>query len=98
MADAEFRIEQPEGGPRHVILTGRWSLRAVDNNFAELHDRLAPYFGDPFTRWDLREIEQLDSAAAAMLLSAWCDRWEDRVTAQPEQAALLAALVRPASG
>jgi len=96
MADAEFRIEQPEGGPRNVILTGRWSLRAVDNNFAELRARLAPYFGDPFTRWDLREVEQLDSAAAAMLLSAWCDRWEGRVTALPKQAALLAALARPA--
>jgi len=96
MADADFRTEQQEGGPRRVILTGRWSLRAVDNNFIELNEKLSPYFGDPFAQWDLREVEQLDSAAAAMLLSGWCDRWQGRVTVNSEQSALLTALAPPA--
>lgn len=96
MSDADFRIEQQAEGPRHIILTGCWSLRAVDNNFIELHDKLSSYFADPFTRWDLREVEQLDSAAAAMLLSGWSDQWVNRVTAHPHQIALLTALTRPA--
>lgn len=97
MSDADFRVEQQPGKPRHVVLTGRWSLRAVDNNFIELNDKLAPYFADPFTHWDLQEVEQLDSAAAAMLLSGWNDEWVNRVSTAPHQTALLKSLTRPKS-
>ena len=85
MVDANFRVEQQEGGLRRVVLTGRWSLRAAGNDFAELSEQLALYFSDPFTQWDLREVEQLDSAAAAMLLSGWCGHWQERATVLPEQ-------------
>lgn len=98
MVGADFRVEQQEGGLRRIVLTGRWSLRAAGNDFAELSEQLALYFSDPFTQWDLREVEQLDSAAAAMLLSGWCGHWQERATVLPEQVALLTSLAIPAGG
>lgn len=92
MADAGFSVSQADSGQRRITLTGLWSLRAVDNNFAELHGRLTSFFGDPFTEWDLREVEQLDSAAAAMLLVGWGGRRSPRSLMHPTQAALFAAL------
>ncbi len=86
MADAIFRVEDHPGGGRRVLLTGSWSLREVDNNFADLREQLRPLFADPFVHWDLTQVEQLDSAGAAMLLAGWGYKIDHRMTLQPEQA------------
>jgi len=85
MADATFRVEDRPDGSRNVVLSGCWSLRAVDNNFADLREQLRPFFADPFTHWDLTGIEQIDSAGATVLLSGWGHRLDNRITLLPEQ-------------
>ncbi len=92
MAHAGFSVSQADGGQRRITLTGQWSLRAVDNNFAELRGRLASFFGDPLAEWDLREVEQLDSAAAAMLLAGWGGRRCPHSLMSSLQAQLFSAL------
>lgn len=92
MADATFRVEDHPGGGRRVILTGNWSLREVDNNFADLREQLRPLFADPFVHWDLTEVEQLDSAAAAVLLAGWDFKIDHRMVLQVEHAAQFSLL------
>jgi len=91
MADATFRVEENPGGGRRVILAGCWSLREVDNNFADLREQLKPFFADPFTHWDLTGVEQIDSAGATVLLTGW-RHIDSRMTLRPEQAAHFAML------
>ena len=88
MADAEFRVEEMPDGTKRVILTGAWSLRGVQNNFADLRDHLAAFFGNPFTHWDLSAVEQLDSAAAVMLWMGWGKHRDQRMLLRPEHTAL----------
>lgn len=95
MADAAFRIEDYPGGGRRVVLSGCWSLREVDNNFADLREQLRPFFVDPFIHWDLTGVEQIDSAGAAVLLEGWGHTIDNRMELLPGQRAqfsMLAAL------
>jgi phospholipid/cholesterol/gamma-HCH transport system permease protein len=97
MADAQFRVEDHPDHVRRVVLSGNWSLRAVDNNFADLRIQLSPLFADPFLHWDLTAVAQLDSAGAAMLLAGWGYHIDERKRLRPDQMAqfaLLAALPR----
>ncbi|HEY3328043.1 MAG TPA: ABC transporter permease [Novimethylophilus sp.] len=93
MADATFRVDDQPGGGRRVMLAGCWSLRQVENNFADLREQLRSFFADPFLHWDLTEVEQLDSAGAAMLLAGWGHRIDRRMQLLPEQAAQFAMLM-----
>lgn len=93
MADATFRVDDQAEGGRRVMLAGCWSLRQADNNFADLREQLRPFFADPFLHWDLTEVEQLDSAGAAMLLAGWDHRIDSRMQLLPQQAAQFALLM-----
>ena len=98
MAAASFHIEQDEQGRQHVRLLGQWSLRSLDNDFAELKASLAPFFADPFTHWDLQQIEQLDTAGAAVLWAGWGEKLDGRVSLTAEQSkifAMLGSLAKP---
>lgn len=92
MADAIFRVEDYPGGGRQMVLSGNWSLREVDNNFADLREQLRPLLADPFVHWDLTQVEQIDSAGAAMLLAGWGYKIDHRMTLQPEQVAQFSLL------
>lgn len=89
MASASFQISQDNQGRHQVRLLGQWSLRAIENDFSALKSSLEPFFADPFTQWDLREVEQLDSAAAAILLSGWNQKIDQRIQTTEEQSTLL---------
>ena len=93
MADATFRVEDQPDGARRVMLAGSWSLRQADNNFADLREQLRPFFADPFLHWDLTDVEQLDSAGAAMLLAGWDWHIDGRIKLLPPQAAQFTALM-----
>lgn len=88
MAEAEFRVEDLPDGVKRVTLTGAWSLRGVQNNFSDLRKHLSPFFGNPFTHWDLSGIDQLDSAAAVMLWTGWGKHVDQRMLLRPEHTAL----------
>jgi phospholipid/cholesterol/gamma-HCH transport system permease protein len=84
MAAANFQIEQDNQGRHHVRLLGQWSLRALENDFAELKQSLNPFFADPFTQWDLQQVEQLDTAGAAVLWAGWDGKIDARIALKPE--------------
>jgi phospholipid/cholesterol/gamma-HCH transport system permease protein len=95
VSEADFCVEDLPDGAKRVILTGAWSLRSVQNNFADLREHLSPFFSNPFTHWDLSQVEQLDSAAAVMLWLGWGKHVDQRMLMRPEHFALfnmLAAL------
>lgn len=92
MTDAAFRVHREQDNQARVVLSGDWSLRQTKGHFARLREQLAPLFADPQLRWDLREVERLDSAAGAMLLQGWQYTLGDRILLRPEQAEQLATL------
>ncbi|PKO92734.1 MAG: ABC transporter permease [Betaproteobacteria bacterium HGW-Betaproteobacteria-1] len=85
MAAASFHIELDQQGRPHIRLHGQWSLRSLENDFAALKTSLAPYFSDPFTSWDLQQVEQLDTAAAAVLWAGWGAKIDNRINLTDEQ-------------
>ena len=93
MAEASFRVTQDKQGRQHVQLFGQWSLRVPSNDFSHLQESLQPFFSDSATQWDLNEIEQLDAAGAATLLSGWGDQLSHRVLLKPEHAELFNQLI-----
>jgi phospholipid/cholesterol/gamma-HCH transport system permease protein len=93
VADAIFHIDADKAVHKRVVLSGRWSLRAANNDFGALQHQLSPLFADPFIQWDLSKVEQLDSAAAAMLLTGWSGKVDNRIALKPEHAALFSALI-----
>ena len=93
MAAASFRVTQDDQGRHHVQLFGQWSLRAPFNDFAKLKKSLQPFFADNFTKWDLLEVDQLDAAGAATLLSSWGNKLNDNISIKSEHAELFNTLI-----
>ncbi|HEY8118101.1 MAG TPA: ABC transporter permease [Methylophilaceae bacterium] len=93
MGAASFNIDQDAQGRKFIRLAGQWSLRAIENDFGELKNSLSPFFSDPFVHWDLQQVEQLDAAGAAILLSGWGNKVSTLVTLQPEQVELFDTLL-----
>lgn len=80
----------PDSG-RAVSLEGCWSLTMLlpasgRLSAAPLMADLARLATDPALGWDLRGIERLDDAGAALLWQAWGRRLPGRVDLQPGQA------------
>jgi phospholipid/cholesterol/gamma-HCH transport system permease protein len=92
MVAANFQIEQDDKGRHHVRLLGQWSLRALENDFSELKISLSPFFADPFTQWDLQQVEQLDTAGAAVLWAGWNGKVDNRIALRPEHAPIFEML------
>ena len=79
----------PDGG-RAVSLEGCWSLNVLLPASGRLHTAplmadLARLAADPALGWDLRGIERLDDAGAALLWQAWGRRLPGKVELQPVQ-------------
>lgn len=94
MAAASFHIELDQQGRPHVRLLGQWSLRFIENDFAALKASLSPYFSDPFTSWDLQQVEQLDTAAAAVLWAGWGAKLDHRINLTEKQRQVFDVLAR----
>ena len=92
MAAAGFQVERDAPGATRIVLNGQWSLRDLDNDFARLRRALKPYFADANIHWDLTQIEQLDTAGAAVLWNGWHGQLKDKVALTDEQAALFETL------
>lgn len=92
MSAARFQIDQDSQGRRHIRLFGQWSLRAPDNDFAALKQALDPFFSDPFTHWDLNNVEQMDTAGAAVLWEGWGEKLDNRIGMTSELAPIFDTL------
>ena len=93
MVAASFHVAQDDQGRHYVQLFGQWSLREPLNDFAKLKKSLQPFFMDNFTKWDLLEVDQLDAAGAATLLSGWGNKLNDNISLKAEHTALFNTLI-----
>lgn len=64
------RTLDPDGRPR-VRLSGAWVLRSLLPQAAQLHRQLLAYARDANIRWDLRDVQTLDTAGALLLWRSW---------------------------
>lgn len=92
MAAPTFSIDTLAHGESRIRLLGQWSLRAGSEHFASLQEKLAPWFSDSTTHWDLTSSEQLDSAGAALLWRGWGHRIHPNCVLSKEHTALFATL------
>jgi phospholipid/cholesterol/gamma-HCH transport system permease protein len=58
-------------GARSIEVRGSWSLSALQPRLRELRPELEQACADPAAQWDLRAVEHLDHAGAALLWHAW---------------------------
>ena len=80
------------GGARTVELRGAWSLQALRPRLRELRAELARAAAEPGIAWDLRAIEQLDHAGAALLWHAWGQHLNAEATLRSEHEAFFRRL------
>jgi len=79
------RTLDPDGKPR-VRLSGAWVLRSLLPQAAQLHRQLRAYAQDTNARWDLRDVQTLDTAGALLLWRSWGRRrpqWVLRAEHEP---------------
>lgn len=88
MAAASFSIGEDAQARKSIVLSGQWSLRAIENDFVEIQKSLAPFFSNPFVSWDLQQVEQLDAAGATVLLNGWNYKIPLHTNIKPDQMVL----------
>ncbi len=71
MMPPSFHTTRSSNGQTIVKLSGSWTLRASNGHLVQLKKELSPYFTQTTVEWDLLELEQLDSAGAAILWQGW---------------------------
>lgn len=88
MTAASIQLHTTAGGERVVLLSGDWTLMAMQASIDSSWKALRNAASDPTLSWDLRLIEALDSVGALLIWRAW--RGDRRGTARlrPEHAAL----------
>ena len=72
-------------GVPQLILSGKFTLRALEKRLQSLSAELTPFASDTNLHWDLTGIEQMDDAGALLLWKAWGERHPKHVELRPEQ-------------
>ena len=72
-------------GVPQLILSGKFTLRALEKRLQSLSAELTPFTSDSNLHWDLTGIEQMDDAGALLLWKAWGERHPQHVELRPEQ-------------
>jgi len=85
------RVTDEDGAPC-LLLTGNYTLAALEQRLQALSDELAGYAADPGLHWDLTGIEQIDDAGAVLLWRAWGARRPKHLLLRPEQERLFSRL------
>ncbi|MDP1652512.1 MAG: ABC transporter permease [Rhodocyclaceae bacterium] len=102
MTGADFTERRGAGDVPELILSGRWTLRAIAAAGTDWRKRLQKHGRRTDVGWDCRTIEALDSAGALLLWNAWGRRLPKNLQIQPEYLRILeriaAAEAKPAAG
>lgn len=87
-------------GNRAYRLSGAWNLRALESRVGELTPQLAAWAAESGAgrggEWDLRAVEVMDMAGAAVLWRAWGNRRAPRLALSGEQDKIFKRLELPA--
>ncbi len=74
------------------MLKGSWTLRALQPRIGELERQLRALAARDEAAWDIRDVEALDTAAAALLWKTWGRRGPRRLLLRPGQERLFEPL------
>ena len=74
-----------ENGAPRLVLSGRCTLSALEQQMQSLSTKLTTFAADPNLHWDLTGIEQMDDAGALLLWQAWGAQRPQHIELRPEQ-------------
>ena len=84
------QLKTTEAGERVVMLSGNWTLAALRPSIGRLFRALKSISSDPTLKWDLRQIDALDSTGALLIWRAWGGDRRSSAQLKAEHAAILA--------
>jgi phospholipid/cholesterol/gamma-HCH transport system permease protein len=71
MMTGSVELHTTDAGERIVVLSGDWTLAALGSTVARAFKALKSVSADPTLKWDLRQIDALDSTGALVIWRAW---------------------------
>ena len=79
-------------GVPQLVLSGRFTLSALEKRLQSLSAELAPFISDSNLHWDLTGIEQMDDTGALLLWKAWGKHRPKHIELRPEQEKLFSRI------
>ena len=92
MINPSWRLEMGNDGKRVLRFLGTWTLIALNKAVIESTAELVPYASNASVRWDLSQLEAIDSAAAMLFWELWGKTKIPNVTMRPEHEPFFARL------
>jgi phospholipid/cholesterol/gamma-HCH transport system permease protein len=89
MRKASVQLKTTQAGERVVVLTGDWTLASLRNSLGSLSRVLKSASGDPTLKWDLRQVDAMDSTGAMLIWRAWGGDRRQSSELKHEHAALM---------
>ena len=89
MSAESVQLKTTEAGERVVMLSGNWTLAALRPSIGRLFRALKSVSSDPTLKWDLRQIDALDSTGALLIWRAWGGDRRSSAQVKAEHAAIL---------
>ena len=84
-----MQLKTTRAGERVVMLSGDWTLSALRTSIGHSFKALKSASADPTLKWDLRQINALDSTGALIILRAWGGDRRSSALLNPDHAAIL---------
>ena len=88
MITGSINLQTTDAGERIVALSGDWTLSALRSSVGPMLRTLKSLSADPTLKWDLRQIETLDSTGALLIWRAWGGDRRSSTLLKKEHAAL----------
>ena len=89
MSAESVQLKTTESGERVVMLSGDWTLAKLRPSIGRLFRALKAVSADPTLKWDLRQIDSLDSTGALLIWRAWGGDRRDSSLLKKEHAAIM---------
>ncbi len=89
MTPASIRLQTHSNGERVVTLAGDWTLGSLRDSLSKSGRALNSVAGDPTLKWDLRQVNALDSTGALLIWRAWGGDRRSSALLKAEHAAIL---------
>ena len=89
MTPGSVQLKTTDAGERVVMLSGDWTLAAIRSSNGSSFKALKSVSADPTLKWDLRQIDALDSTGALLIWHAWGGDRRSSTVLKKEHAAIL---------
>lgn len=89
MTAGSVQLKTTNAGERVVMLSGDWTLAALRTSIGHSFKVLKSASADPTLKWDLRQINALDSTGALIIWRAWGGDRRSSALLNPDHAAIL---------